>query len=123
MHRIVEGAVILNRRDGETTVREDDFDSDDLEEADEQILRAFANRRVSDEQLLRAKLAPGTSVEQTLRGDRVVSASVALDGGTFAEVDVPPVLAEALAAGSPVRKRDLPVLRELADLGLLLTRA
>jgi methylase of polypeptide subunit release factors len=123
VHRIVEGAVILNRRDGETTVREDDFDSDDLEEADEQILRAFANRRLSDEQLLRAKLAPGTSVEQTLRGGRVVSASVALDGGTFSDVDVPPVLAEALAAGSPVRKRDLPVLRELAELGLLRAEA
>jgi len=115
----VEGAVILNRRDGETTVREDDFDSDDLEEADEQILRAFANRRLSDKQLLKAKLAPGTSVEQTLRGGRVASASVSLDGGTFPDVDVPPALAEALAAESPVRKRDLPVLRELAELGLL----
>jgi hypothetical protein len=48
-----------------------------------------------------------------------VSANVSLDGGTFADVDVPPVLAEALAAGSSVRKRDLPVLRELAELGLL----
>ena len=123
VHRIVEGAVILNRRDRENSVREDDFDGDELEEAGEQIQRAFANRRLSKEQLLHARLAPGASVEQTLRGGRTVSASVTLDGGTFAEVDVPPVTAEALAAGRPARTRDLPVLRELAELGLLTTGA
>jgi hypothetical protein len=119
VHRIVEGAVILNRRDGKTTVREDDFDADELEEADEQIRRAFANRRLSERKLLHARLAPGASVEQTLRDGRVVEASVALEGGTFANVDVPPAVAAALAAGRPGRTRDVPVLRELAELGLL----
>jgi Methyltransferase small domain len=119
VHRIVEGAVILNRRDGKGSVREDDFDADELEEAGEQILRAFANRRLSDKKLLNAKLAPGTSVEQTLRDSRVVGASVALDGGTFANVDVPPAVASALAGGRPGRIQDVSVLRELAELGLL----
>ena len=50
---------------------------------------------------------------------RVVGASVALEGGTFANVDVPPAVAAALAAGRPGRTRDVPVLRELAELGLL----
>jgi hypothetical protein len=121
VHRIVEGAVILNRRGGRTTVREDDFDADELEEAGEQILRAFASRRLSDKKLLNAKLAPGTSVEQTLRDGRVAGASVALDGGTFANVDVPPAVAAALAAGRPGRLQDVSVLRELAELGLLRT--
>jgi methylase of polypeptide subunit release factors len=119
VHRIVEGAVILNRRDGKSSVREDDFDADELEEAGEQILRAFANRRLSDKKLLNARLAPDTSVEQTLRDGRVVGSSVALDGGTFATVDVPPAVAAALAGGRPGRIQDVSVLRELAELGLL----
>ena len=119
VHRIVEGAVILNRRAGKTSVREDDFDADELEEADEQIRRSFVNRRLSEKKLLHARLAPGASVEQTLRDGRVVGASVALEGGTFANVDVPPAVAAALAAGRPGRTRDVPVLRELAELGLL----
>jgi len=119
VHRIVEGAVILNRRSGKTTVRIDEIDADELEEADEQIQRAFANRRLSDDELLRAKPAADVDVEQTLRGGRVVSASVVLDGGTFAAIDVPPALAKTLGAGQPARPRDLPLLRELAELGLL----
>jgi len=121
VHRIVEGAVILNRRDGKTTVREDDFDADELEEAGEQILRAFSSRRLSEKKVLNAKLAPDALVEQTLRDGRVAGASVGLEGGTFASVDVPPAVAAALAAGRPGRPQDVSVLRELAELGLLRT--
>ena len=127
VHRIVEGAVILNRRDRENSVREDDFDGDELEEAGEQIQRAFANRRLSKEQLLHARLAPGASVEQTLRGGRTVSAafltllrpctSVIVIGSNFAptlvvlatvavnENALPPLSANTCAPEPPIELR------------------
>ena len=116
---IHEGAVIVHRRKGEGSVRIDEVDPDELDEADAQIRRAFRARAMDDDALVRATLAPRAHVEQTLRGGRVASSIVVLDEGTRPAVGVPAALAESLAAGRPARRSDLPRLRELAALGLL----
>jgi SAM-dependent methyltransferase len=117
--RIVEGAVLLHRVDGEPTVRIDEVDPDELEPASAQIRRAFAGRRLSDDELLHAGLVRGTRVEQTLRRGRPAEAHVLLEGGTHPVVAVSPALARSLSAGRPARREDVTDLRELAELGLL----
>jgi len=117
--RVAEGAVLLHRARGEPSVRVDDVDPDELDDAGDQIRRAFSGRRWTDDELLRARLVRGTSVEQTLRDGRPSEASVALDGGTHPVVGVTPRLARALSAGRRAQRDDLADLRELAELGLL----
>jgi hypothetical protein len=100
-------------------VRVDDVDPDELEEARDQIRRAFSGRRWTDDELLRARLVRGTSVEQTLRDGRPSRAQVALEAGTYPVVGVTPRLARALSASRRAHRDDLADLRELAALGLL----
>ncbi len=116
---IHEGAVILRRRERGGSVRIDEVDPDELDEADAQIRRAFDARAADDDALLRATLAPRAQVEQTLRSGRVTASRVVLEEGTRPAVDLPAALAESLAAGRPARRSDLPRLRELAALGAL----
>jgi methylase of polypeptide subunit release factors len=125
---ISEGGVILHRRDGATSVRIDEVDSDELEAADAQIRRAFAARaaglRGRDLLAARLALAPAARVEQTLKGDRVAEARVVLAEGTHPVVEIPPRLAAPIAAldGGAVpdaRPADARYLRELLELGIL----
>lgn len=52
-----EGAILLHRRAGRTSVRIDEIDEDELEDADAQIRRAFGNRsRVNGKTLLDVRL-------------------------------------------------------------------
>jgi methylase of polypeptide subunit release factors len=93
MHWVSEGVVILRRDDGdEPTVRVDPVDADDVEEASEQVLRAFEARKrlrgLPREALLDARLSPGVAfrVEQELEpddgGSDVVESRVQLAEGT-----------------------------------------
>ena len=117
--RIVEGAVLLRRVDGDPSVRVDEVDPDELEAAGAQIRRAFAGRRLTDDELLGARLVRGTSVEESLRGGRPSGAHVVLEDGTRPVVAVSPTLARSLSAGRRARREDLVELRELAELGML----
>lgn len=77
-----EGAILLHRRSGRTSVRIDEIDEDELEDADAQIRRAFDNRaRVNGRKLLDVPLerAMPLIVEREM-GRK--SANVVLDEGT-----------------------------------------
>lgn len=93
MHWVSEGVVILRREDvGAATVRVDPVDADDVEEASDQVLRAFEARKrlrgVSRDALLDARLSPAVAVrlEQELEpddgGTDVVESRVGLAEGT-----------------------------------------
>lgn len=139
VRRVTEGAVLLHRRGGRTSVRTDDVDDDALDAADAQIRRAFASRarlaelrRASD--LLDARLAPTRELrierELTPATGRV-EVRIRLDEGTKPTLDVPEDVANAIAAldgrtlGAAVRAagaRERPTLRlarELLELGAL----
>jgi len=124
-HGVGEGGILLHRAGGRPTLRVDEIDEDTLEDADEQIRRAFANRRRAKE-LLDVPLARAMPlhVERTL-GKR--KAEIVLDEGTCsilpttaAGVDV----VERLDGRKTLRRlkvdRDaVRVCRELAELGAL----
>jgi methylase of polypeptide subunit release factors len=125
---VSEGAALLHKRQGPVSVRVDELDEDEIEIADAQIRRAFANRAagLSGRALLRARLAlaPRARVEHERRRGRVVGARVVLDEGTNPSVDLPPRVADAVAAldGGSVRRLqpgDARYLRELLELGIL----
>ena len=89
---VAEGAILLHRRKGKTTLRVDEIDEDTLEDADAQIRRAFANRR-NGRDLLDVRLARAMPlrVERTLGKNK---AEIVLDGGTCS---ILPTTAEAAA--------------------------
>lgn len=125
---VTEGAILLHKREGEVTARVDDVDEDELELADAQIRRAFANRaaQLRPRHLLehRLALAPAAYVEQELKHGRVIGARVVLAEGTHPAVEIPPRLADPIAeldgsAPARVRPADARVLRELLELGIL----
>ncbi len=127
---VTEGAVILHRREGRTTIRIDEIDEDELDEADAQIRRAFGSRAVLDgRNLLDARVAPVAAlrVETLLRRGKVTGAHVTLEEGTWPELEVSPAAAEAIGAldGSRTLRelsatRDAVVAcRELLELGAL----
>jgi methylase of polypeptide subunit release factors len=83
---ISEGAVLLHRREGPTSVRVDEIDGDEVDDASTQVLRAFeARERLADlprrEALLRERLVPAVPlrVERELGRAR---GRVCVDGGT-----------------------------------------
>ncbi len=127
---VTEGAVILHRRDGRTSIRIDEVDEDELEPADAQIRRAFAARaRLDGTNPLDALLAPvdALRIETRLRRGHVVGAHVVLEEGTWPEVDVSAGAAEVIAALDGRRTlRELSaspdavkLCRELLELGAL----
>ena len=94
MHWVSEGVVILRRDDGNrATVRVDPVDADDVEEASEQVLRAFEARKrlpgLDRDALLDVPLSPTVALrlEQDLEpgdsgGSDVVEARIQLAEGT-----------------------------------------
>lgn len=128
---VSEGAIVLRRRQGRVAVRVDEVDEDELEMADAQLRRAFANRAAGlrGRELLDAPLvlAPAARVEQVAKRGKVVSTRVALEEGTHPVVEVPARLAGPLAKldGSTrfrFEPRDARYLRELLEVGILALR-
>jgi methylase of polypeptide subunit release factors len=121
-----EGAILLHKRAGKTSVRIDEIDEDSLEESDKQIRRAFANRVVSRNGLLDVRLerAMPLSIEHEM-GRK--SASVVLDTGTCSILETTyeaAALVERLDGRKTLRKlgadkQAVRLCRELAGLGAL----
>jgi methylase of polypeptide subunit release factors len=107
---VSEGAVLLHRRaGGRHTVRVDEVDEDLLEDAGDQIERAFASRaRLSElggaAELLDARLSVAATLrlEQELEPrpgrNAVVAAQVHLDEGTNSTVDATPRVLDVVAS-------------------------
>jgi methylase of polypeptide subunit release factors len=128
---VSEGAILLHRRAGAVSARVDEVDEDELDMADRQIRRAFANRaaQLRGKELLETPLvlAPAARVEQIAKRGKVVSTRVVLEEGTHPAVDVPPRLAGPLAkldgkTRFRFEQRDGRYLRELLELGVLAVR-
>jgi methylase of polypeptide subunit release factors len=122
-----EGAILLHRRPGRTTVRIDEIDEDTLEDAEKQIRRAFENRaRLNGSDLQDARLARAMPlrVERTLGAKR---ADVVLGEGTGSILPTTAAAAEVvelLNGRKRLRKlgadaRAVKLCRELLELGAL----
>jgi methylase of polypeptide subunit release factors len=114
---VSEGGVLLHRRSGRPpTARVDPVDEDDLEDAGEQVRRAFeARARLSElanrDELLDARLsaAVALSLEQELdpTSGGVVEAHVQLAEGTSTSIEVDPRVLDVVASlDGGVRLRD-----------------
>jgi methylase of polypeptide subunit release factors len=123
---VSEGAVLLHRRPGRGyTARVDSIDEDELEDAGEQIERAFAARaRLSElstpTELLDARISPAmpllaeSELEPRNGAATVVGARLQLSEGTNTDLEVEPAALEVVAAlDGRVRLRD--VIRTVAD--------
>lgn len=107
---VSEGGILLHRRDGAApTVRVDQVEEDDLEDAGDQILRAFESREIlagmtTDDQLLESNVAVAgpvrleLSIEPDGTGTVVTGATVTLEEGTHPSLDVTSDMIEVLAA-------------------------
>ncbi|MFN2629159.1 MAG: methyltransferase [Gaiellaceae bacterium] len=129
---ITEGGIVLHKRAGKrSSPRVDVVEPDDLDDAGEQIRRAFANRArlaaLTRAELLAAaaRPVPALRIEYERRAGGRPTVRVRLDEGTNAVLDAPgdagDVLA-ALAAGATIgeaapRGRQLALVRELLELG------
>ena len=117
---VTEGAVLLHRRAGdEFTARVDEVDEEDLDEAGEQIQRAFAARErlgrlrrpadLLDERLaVAAPLLLEHELEPRKGRTAVVAASLQLAGGTNTTVEGSPRVLEVVASldgGAPLGDR------------------
>lgn len=112
---VSDGAVILHRRAGRPLpVRVDSIDEDTLEDAADQVERAFAGRarlaelrRQSDLLGERLSLASAVRLETDLEPRRRATASVSLVDGTSSVVETTPRALEVVAAlDGGVRLRD-----------------
>jgi methylase of polypeptide subunit release factors len=121
-----EGAILLHKRAGRNSLRIDEIDEDSLEDADAQIRRAFANRRVASNGLLDAKIARA----MPLRVERELGrkkAEIVLGDGTCSILPTTPEaieLVERLDGKKTLRKlgadkRAVKLCRELLGLGAL----
>ncbi|HXY83852.1 MAG TPA: methyltransferase [Gaiellaceae bacterium] len=108
-HWIGEGAVVLHRRPAPHSIRVDWVDADELEDAGDQILRAFdARERLAGlgrkRELLdrRVSLAASLKLAQDLRRrdgrNRVFAAEIQLDEGTHSLVETAPDVLDVVAA-------------------------
>lgn len=107
---VSEGGIVLHRRDGKPhAVRVDQVEEDDLEDAGDQILRAFESRELlaemrSDDELLDANISVAgpvrleLSLEPDGTGTVVTGATASLDEGTHPSLDVSSDMIEVLAA-------------------------
>src|SRR6266511_3167210 len=123
---VSEDAVLLHRRPGNgQTTRLDSIDEDDVEDADDQIQRAFAARArlselLSHDELLEARLSLEMAfwMEQELEpqdgGAAVVEARIQLSEGTNSAVDVEPRVLDVVASLDG-RARLREVIRTVAD--------
>jgi len=119
-----EGAILLHKREGRTSLRIDEIDEDSLEEADAQIRRAFANRRANGLLDIRLARAMPLRVERELGRKR---AEIVLGDGTCSILPTTPEaidLVEQLDGKKTLRKlgadkRAVKLCRELLGLGAL----
>jgi methylase of polypeptide subunit release factors len=101
---VSEGCVILHRRPGRTAVRLDTIDEDDLTDASDQILRAFAARErltAARDAVLDEPFALASTVRIECDHDnrgRLVDARLRLDEGTGFTVDVDEALVGVLTS-------------------------
>jgi methylase of polypeptide subunit release factors len=106
---ISEGAVLLHKRAGGGEARVDSVDADEVEVADEQVQRAFANRRrLADldgrDELLEQRLSLELAfwMEQELEPDEggasIVESRIQLSEGTSSAVDVEPGVLDVVAS-------------------------
>jgi methylase of polypeptide subunit release factors len=110
MNWVSEGGILLHRRGGAShTSRIDQVEEDDLEDAGDQILRAFDSRATlvemeSDDELLDTNISVAgpvrleLSLEPDGTGSVVVGATVNLDEGTHPSLDVSSDMIEVIAA-------------------------
>jgi methylase of polypeptide subunit release factors len=135
VEHVTEGAIVLHKRDAaEHDVRIDEVEEDELDDAGEQVVRAFANRarlaRLPRKELLDAKLEPAMplSVELSVPSQREVA--VHLDEGTHSDLEAPRAAVEVLEkldGSTPLRdavdngyeRQTLELVRELLALGAL----
>jgi methylase of polypeptide subunit release factors len=123
---ISEGAVLLHRRAGETAIRFDAIDDEELEDgAGAQIERFFATQaHIAERGILgeRIRLAADARIERDFEGDEVVEARLRLDGGLGFERELDEVEEEVVAAlnGSPFEDaRRVELVEDLLDQGFL----
>jgi hypothetical protein len=123
---ISEGAVLLHRRPGETAIRFDSIDDEELEEgAGAQIERFFATQaHIADRGILgeRIRLAPDARIERDFEGDEVVDARLRLDGGLGFERELAEDEEEVVSAlnGAPFEDaRRVELVEDLLDQGFL----
>ena len=106
---VSEGAVLLHKRDGGGEVRVDSLDEEEVDDADEQIQRAFAARARlaelgAEEELLdeRLSLEMAFWMEQELEPlngtAKIVDSRIQLSEGTSSEVDVEPSVLDVVAS-------------------------
>jgi hypothetical protein len=124
---VTEGAVVLHRRPGRRhSARVDELDEDDLEEAGDQVRRAFAARArlaelASREDLLDARLAVASSLqlERELKPRaRRAAGWIHLADGTGTSVSVAPGVLEVVAALDGGQKLDAAAAAAARRLGL-----
>jgi methylase of polypeptide subunit release factors len=118
---ITEGAVLLHRRvAGEHVVRFDPLDGDALEDAAEQVERAFVARaRVAERGLdaTRLRLGRDVRIEREYAGSRLVGVRIRQVEGMGLEREISPQEADALTARDGKVAPEL--LGELVELGFL----
>jgi methylase of polypeptide subunit release factors len=126
---VTEGAVVLHRRPGRrSSARVDELDEDDLEDAGNQVRRAFASRArlaglSKQTDLLDAQLSPAMTLElerevrpSSGRGDG--RAWVHLTEGTNSSLEVAPEILEVLAVLEGARSLDAAVKAAAKRLGV-----
>jgi len=119
-----EGAILLHKREGRTSLRIDEIDEDSLEDADAQIRRAFANRHANGLLDIRLARAMPLRVERELGRKK---AEIVLGDGTCSILPTTPEaidLVERLDGKKTLRKlgadkRAVKLCRELLGLGAL----
>ena len=106
---ISEGAVLLHKRAGGGEVRVDPIEPDEVEEADEQIRRAFAMRArlarlETDDELLDLPMSLElacvleSELEPDAGGSAVVEARIRLSEGTSSDLEVAPGVLDVIAS-------------------------
>jgi methylase of polypeptide subunit release factors len=109
MHWVSEGVVVLRRADGGApTVRVDPVDADDVEEASEQVIRAFDARRrlrgLAGSALLDARVSPAVAIrlakelEPDDGGSEIVESRIELVEGTKHVLEASSDVLEVLTA-------------------------
>jgi methylase of polypeptide subunit release factors len=112
---VTEGAIILHRRPGApSTARVDELDEDDLEDAGDQVRRAFAARarlaelpRQADLLTERLSVASPLDLEREVRPSRrgrAGDAYIHLAAGTASTLEVAPAVLDVVAALDGTRK-------------------
>jgi methylase of polypeptide subunit release factors len=138
VERVSEGAILLHRRDAvsEHDARIDEVDEDELDEASDQVLLAFANRArlagLDRTQLLETRLEPSMplTIEFGVPQRPDAHALVHLDEGTCSDLETPPEAANVLAKldgrvtlvdaiDNGYERQTLKLVRELLELGAL----